>query len=219
MIGWIILIGVTIAVFAALWRFAKLPRSGVEMLVAALLIGIVGYVWQGEPNLSGSPLSAREELLRGDTAAMEARPIYVAAYDEDVAWFNFSEALIRSGATQEAVIAARSGIAKNPRSAALWVNLGNALVAHAEGSLTPPAKLAFQYAASLSPDDPAPQFYYGLALAESGRFEEAHKVWRALQAKTPSDARWRKDLESKLTALTMIIARGSASNPAPPAAR
>jgi cytochrome c-type biogenesis protein CcmH/NrfG len=41
--------------------------------------------------------------------------------------------------------------------------LGNALVLHADGMMTPAAELAFQRAAKLAPDHPGPKFFYGLA--------------------------------------------------------
>ena len=53
----------------------------------------------------------------------------------------------------------------------------NALVDHARG-LTPPAELAYQRAAELSPSYPAPHFFLGLALARSGDRENALKVLR-----------------------------------------
>jgi cytochrome c-type biogenesis protein CcmH len=41
----------------------------------------------------------------------------------------------------------------------------------------------------------------GLALANSGRAEEAGQVWRGLLARTPKEAPWRVDLEARLTAI------------------
>jgi hypothetical protein len=41
----------------------------------------------------------------------------------------------------------------------------------------------------------------GLALANSGRTEDAGQVWRGLLAHTPQDAAWKADLEARLTAI------------------
>lgn len=37
--------------FAGLWKFGRMPRSAIELTIAALLIGLAGYAWQGSPSL------------------------------------------------------------------------------------------------------------------------------------------------------------------------
>lgn len=204
--SWLILAGFAALAFGALWRFGALPRSALELAVAALVVGMIGYAVQGNPLAPGAPVEARKQQRSGDTEAMQARPIYLGGYGDDAAWLNFSDALIRTGKTREGVLAIRSGLAKSPRSVDLWVGLGNALVAHADGLLTPAARLAYQQATAIDPAHPAPRFFLGLALAQSGQFGEARRVWRALLAATPADARWRKDLEARLAVLDTIAA-------------
>lgn len=199
--GWIILIALIAAAFALLWRFGNLPRTGVELMGAALLFGLAGYAWQGSPAQSGSPVTSREAVGKVDAQAMIAQRKMRSGTGDEGAWLDMGDALARAGATQEAVLAMRSGIRDHRNSPDLWVGLGNALVAHGDGLVSPAATFAFQHAANISPEHPGPPFFYGLALAQQGKSGEAADVWRGLLARTPQNAPWRTDLVNRLTAI------------------
>ena len=81
----------------------------------------------------------------------------------------------------------------NPRNADLWVGLGNALVAPRRRHDEPgrPARLR-RAPRALAPDHPGPRFFYGLALAQGGNYDEAERIWRALLADAPPDAEYRR---------------------------
>jgi cytochrome c-type biogenesis protein CcmH/NrfG len=199
--GWIILIALVAIAFALLWRFANLPRTALELLGAALLIGLAGYAWQGSPAQSGSPVTSREAAGKVDAEAMIAQRKMRTGTGDEGAWLDMGDALARVGATQEAVLAMRSGIRDHRNSPDLWTGLGNALVAHGDGVVSPAAIFAYQHAANISPEHPGPPFFYGLALARQGNTQEAANVWRGLLARTPKDAPWRADLIDRLTAI------------------
>ena len=199
--GWIILVALATIAFGALWRFGNLPRTSIELLGAVLLVGIAGYAWQGSPAQPGSPVTSHEAAGKVDAKAAVALAGLRTGVGDEAAWLNLADALNRAGATQEAVLAMRSGIRDNRNSPDLWVGLGNALVAHSDGLMTPAAEFAFQHAAQLSPDHPGPPFFYGLALAQQGKLDDAANVWRGLLARTPKDAPWRADLVERLTAI------------------
>jgi cytochrome c-type biogenesis protein CcmH len=57
-----------------------------------------------------------------------------------------------------------------------------------------------------APDHPGPPYFLGLALAQSGRFDEALTLWRRLLQNTPPDAPWRADLTDKIGRLQTIMA-------------
>jgi cytochrome c-type biogenesis protein CcmH len=199
--GWVILIAMLAVAFFLLRRFGNLPRTALELLGAALMVGLAGYAWQGSPTQPGSTVTSREAAGKVDAEAMLAqRKMRTGAGDEG-AWLDMGDALARAGATQEAVLAIRSGIRDHRNSPDLWVGLGNALIAHGDGVISPAAMFAFQHAASLSPEHPGPAFFYGLALAQQGNIQEATKVWQGLLARTPPSAPWRADLLAKLTAI------------------
>src|SRR3546814_7478559 len=78
-----------------------------------------------------------------------------------------------------------SALREHPNNADLWVGLGNALVLHADGMMTPADELAFQHAAAIAPDHPGPTFFYGLALAQGGEFYETEATWHNILATAP----------------------------------
>ena len=112
----------------------------------------------------------------------------------------------------------RAGLRQSPRDPDLWVGLGNALVVHADGMMSPAAQLAFDRAARLAPDHPGPPFFYGLALAQGGQFDEAERIWRQLLVGAPAQAEYRRTIEERLEALARARAMGQIP-PAAPAPR
>lgn len=200
--AWLFALIFAVAAVGLLWRFGKLPRSGIELALAASLLGVTGYVWQGEPSQTGAPVERKDKpRAELDTALRSMRAATTDQYGDAAKVAEFADTLDRMGMTREAVIAVKTGMRKDPNNPDLWVALGNALVAHGGGALSPAAEFAFQRGAQLSPEHPAPPFFMGLALANSGRAEDAGQVWRGLLARTPKDAGWRADLEARLTAI------------------
>jgi cytochrome c-type biogenesis protein CcmH len=112
-----------------------------------------------------------------------------------------SEALAQHGNTEDAVNILQNAVGKYPTDAQLWVGLGNALVVHNGGMVSPAATYAFQKAAEIAPDHPGPPFFMGLALAQSGQFAQARAIWTELLARAPADAPWKADLEQRLAQL------------------
>ena len=198
--GWIFVLLLAALAVLVLWRFARLPRGGREVLAATALIALAGYGLQGKPDMVGTPVQSRTQTIAPDTAAIRTRQMMTDNYGDAAKVAAFADTLDRLGMTREAVIAVRTGLRKTPNDPELWVSMGNALVAHGGGMLSPAAEFAYQRAASLSPAHPAPQFFMGLALAQGGRLEDASQVWRDLLARTPPDAPWRADIEARLGA-------------------
>jgi cytochrome c-type biogenesis protein CcmH len=196
--GWITLIVMVALVLALMWRFGNVPRTTLELLGAALCVAVTGYALQGSPAQPGTPVISREVAAQRDSGADALQKSLRTGYGDDAAWLNLADALERRGATQEAVLAMRSGIRDHRNSPDLWVGLGRALIAHGDGVPGPAALFAFRHAAALAPDDPGPPFFLGLALAQQGKSDEAAALWRKLLAKTPPNAPWRAELEARL---------------------
>jgi len=211
--GWLLLFVLAVLVLVALWKFGGVRGSALQLLGAALFLAAAGYAWQGRPNLTGKPVPppVRQQLPDSDFA--ETRKAMLGSFDSAGAWLTLAESYQRGGDTQSAAEIIRSGLRKNPNDADLWVGLGNALVIHADGMMTPSAELAFQRASRIAPEHPGPKFFYGLALAQGGKFDEAENLWRGLLQTAPANASWRPMVEERLAMLDM--ARGANMGAAP----
>jgi cytochrome c-type biogenesis protein CcmH/NrfG len=196
--GWFIILIVALIVFAALWHFAKLERGPLQFVLAALLLAMAGYAWQGRPNLDGAPRRAEAVKGQPDSPFMALRREMFGQFDRADAWLILSENYRRGGRTWEAAGLIRNGLRASPRNATLWVGYGDALVAHGGGRLSPASELAFRRAEALAPKHPGPPLFYGIALAQSGSFAEAEQQWRRALALAPAAASWRPELERQL---------------------
>lgn len=199
--GWIVIVALILLTGLGLWRFGGLPRAALELLGAALLLGLAGYAWQGSPGLAGSPKPPPADE-GASTADVEGLPEFRTAKVGGAAdILGAADGLIDRGMASYAVGIIKAGLDRNPQSADLWVGLGNALVVHGGGMMSPAAQLAFERAAKIAPDHPGPPFFTGLAFAQAGQIDRAEQIWRDLLARAPVDAPWRADLEQRLAAI------------------
>ena len=176
-------------------------RSGrAAFLGAALLLALAGYAWQGRPALEGSPKRPPERQRLPDSEFAATRADLLGRFDTAAKWLNIAEHYQRSGDSWSGAQVIRSGLRAHPDDADLWVGLGNALVIHNDGMMSPAAELAFRRAAGIAPIIP-PRYFYGLALAQGGRFDEAEGVWRRLVDEAPPDAEYRPMIEERLELL------------------
>ena len=127
-------------------------------------------------------------------------------YSGDGAYLIASDAMVRVGDERAAVQAILGGISKIPQSLMLWTGLGIALSAHDGDQVSPPALFAFQQAARLSPDHPAPPFFLGQAYVQAGEFEKAKPYWQRALALAPAGASYRRDIALRLTILERFLA-------------
>lgn len=197
--GLVLVLLFALAAFAILLRYARLPRLGLTLSATALLVGLTGYVLQSHPGLPGTPVAERE--ARGvpeDPAAVATRRAMSGQFGGAAQVADFADTLDRLGLTREAVIAVQTELRRHPDNPVLWVALGNTIVAHGNNSTSPAAEYAFDHAAALSPAYAAPPFFKALALAKSGRTQEADEIWRDMLTHAPKDAPWRADIEARL---------------------
>ncbi|MGZ8287043.1 MAG: tetratricopeptide repeat protein [Allosphingosinicella sp.] len=206
--GLLALLILALAAFAATWRFGRLDRAGAQFLASALLLACAGYAWQGSPGLAGSPKAPPATQDLPESAFSRMRQNMLGRFDTADRWLTIAEGFQRRGDTRGGAGVIRSALREHPDNAILWVGYGNALVVHSGGLITPAAQLAFERAAALAPDHPAPRFFFGLALAQSGRLDEAERIWRALVATAPADAPWRAQVEQQLEMLRQARATG-----------
>lgn len=207
--GWLIFILLALATLVALWRFARFDKAALQFLGAGLLLAMAGYVWQGQPGLAGRPLPPPERQNLPESAFADARGEMLGQFDSASRWLTIADSFHRSGDTRNAAGVIRAGLRQHPDDPDLWVGLGNALVIHADGLMTPAAELAFQRAAKIAPEHPGPKFFYGLALAQGGKLDEAEAIWRNLLEGAPADAAWRPMVEERLAMIAQVRAMGA----------
>jgi len=198
---WFALIGVAAA--AGLWRLG-VARPLWPFAGAALMLGAIGYSVQGQPILEGSP--TRPNITPGEVepAMVDLRERLLGRYTADTAYFVAADAMTRAGELDAAARVMLSGVHKLPRSFILWTGLGSMLAQRDGNQVSPAALLAFQQAARLAPEHPAPPFYLGLAYARAGDFDRARILWRRAIALSPEGASYRGDI-----ALLLAILEGS----------
>ena len=213
--GWVVMLVLALLVAAGLWRWMRGDMGLVQFLAAALLVALAGYAWQGRPTMAGAPKAPPAPAQQlPDSAFAEMRPDLMGQFNNAAHWLSLAESYQRTGNTKEGVEIIQNALRRTPNNADLWVGLGNALVQHAGGLMTPAAELAFDRALQIAPDHPGPRFFYGIALAQGGRFDDAEQVWRQLLASAPPSATWRGAIQEQLDAL----AQARASGRIPPAA-
>lgn len=222
MITLFLVIGIGALVWLLLTFVARIDGSLRLPLAAAIMLGLSGYLLVGRPGLSGSPMAVAATPASFGERLEDPRNGMSARTGPASMWLGLSDGLIRTGNTEMAAQALQQGLRAHPRDVDLWVALGNSLVAHSGGMMTPAAAMAFDRAADIQPDHPAPPFFAGLALAQGGDVEGARAIWSELLRRSPPDAPWRADLEGRLAMIpppaaapAAAPATGPAATPAP----
>lgn len=204
---WAIVAALALGTFAVLAFVLKVPRRGWEALGSALLLGIAGFALQARPNQPGAPKAAATAQIRGGADLVAARRTLAADPSAPPAsWITIADAFARNGQYSDAAGVLLGAVEKDPDNADAWLAMGNALIAHADGQVTPAALQAYSRAARADPAHPGPAFFLGLALAQNGRLEEARGLWAELLARSPAEAPWRKDLAERLARLDAFMA-------------
>lgn len=209
MTGWIIAFGLAVVAFAALFLIGRIPRSTREISAATLLLGLAGYAWQGHPGLPGVPRASKEAAgEKFDEKLAEQRRGLAERYGPAGQWLIMSDGLGRQGKTREAANILLSGLRATPDDANLWLGLGNALVAHSDGVMSPGADYAYRRAMVLDMEGPAPRYFYGLALARNGQLKAARDLWAPLAASAPVGSQVKAELEANIARIDEMLATG-----------
>jgi cytochrome c-type biogenesis protein CcmH len=205
MTGWIIAGLLAILTMGALLWLGRAPRPTWELLGAAVLFGIAGYAWQGSPGLAGSPRFVKDKPAEFDEEIASQRRALGERFGKAGQWLVLSDGLGRRGKTQEAANVLVAAVRQDPKDPNLWLGLGNALVAHGEGVLSPSAEFAFRKAMAIDPAGFAAPYFYGLALAQSGQLDGARKIWAPLAGRLPEGSKLRTELEQNLSMIDQRV--------------
>jgi cytochrome c-type biogenesis protein CcmH len=144
--------------------------------------------------MPGQPLQARLRAAHQDTsiallisqaeAHLERNPNDARGYEV------LAPVYLRLGRFSDAVNARRKLIALSGESAERQSDLGEALVAAANGVVTADAKSAFERALAIEPGELKAKFYIGIAAEQDGDRGKAASIWNEMIDKAPAEAPW-----------------------------
>jgi cytochrome c-type biogenesis protein CcmH len=193
-------------------------RAGVIVAVLFLPIGAGSlYLRIGSPGLASETLVAQREGQPNRQAGIEN---LVAKVEEHLqnnpkdgrGWEVLAPVYMQLGRYADAVDAWRNALKFLGESADRQANLGEALMAQANGAVTAEAQAAFTRAVSLDGTTVSARYYLGVAAEQDGKREEAAKIWRDLIADAPAGARWVSDVRA---ALARVEGKAAAPLPGP----
>jgi cytochrome c-type biogenesis protein CcmH len=174
-----------------LWRRRAVTVGAVVLLP---IIAAAFYLALGSPQLPGQPLAERvreahqgrsiASLVSEAEAHLERNPDDIRGYEV------LAPVYLRMGRFADAVSARRKLLTLGGETAGRQSDLGEALVAAANGVVTAEAKSAFERAMALEPEELKARFYIGLAAEQDGDRAKAAEIWRTMMKNAPADAPW-----------------------------
>jgi cytochrome c-type biogenesis protein CcmH len=197
------------------WR----RRTAALIAIIGLPVGAIGlYSILGSPHLPDQPLAARmnapAENPSIETLVAQVESRLAGNPDDARGWQVIAPVYMRLGRFADAVNARRNVMRLLGESADREADLGEALVAVAEGTVTGEARAAFERTHALDPQHPKARFYIGLAAEQDGKPQQAADIWRALLAGAPPDAPWTDLVRQSLARLERAaVAVGTARGP------
>lgn len=202
---WLWVVLAAVLTLGGLFWPGRVPAAARPLAGAALMLGLAGYALQGKPSLPGKPVETVAEPDGFGDRLSDRQQGMADRFGPAAQWISMSDGFMRTGKTELAARTLEKGLERHPDNVDLWVGLGNALVAHGGGVMSPASALAFDEAARRDPSHPAPPFFAGLALAQSGDLKGAEAVWSQLLERSPAEAPWRPDLEMRLTQIRQAL--------------
>lgn len=218
--SWALAIALALLGFATAAFVLRVPKAAWPTLGAALAFGLAGYALQASPGVPGAPAGATAQHAIDGSALIEARRRVLAVADRPLAPYVLTaDAFARRGQYTDAARLLGAAVREHPRDAEAWIALGNALVEHGEGSLSPAALYAYRRAAALEPQSAGPAFFLGLALIRQGALVDAHRLWSGQLDAMPAGAPGRDELAERYQMLDEAMRRIAADAPRAPSAR
>ncbi|NVE94399.1 tetratricopeptide repeat protein [Altererythrobacter lutimaris] len=204
--SWLPILAVAIVAFLLAAFVLRIPKPGWALMASALMLGLAGYAFQGNPGYAGAPKAAQEQVQEvSGEALVAARRGLFSPTDVVPDYLTVSDGFARRGRYKDAADVLKSSLRENPTHGEGWLALALALTEHTGGQVTPPAVQAFGRAEANLPGHPAPGYFLGTAFLRSGRPNEARQVWVDLLEKTPEDAPWHGDLTFRIAQVDQMI--------------
>ncbi|MFL5168061.1 MAG: c-type cytochrome biogenesis protein CcmI [Microvirga sp.] len=175
------------------------------------------YLALGSPGVPSEPLASRSVAAPAPTS-IEAMVAQVEAHllknpEDGRGWEVVAPIYLRTGRFDDAVKARRNALRLLGPTAVREADLGQAMVAAADGVVTAEARAAFERAAALDAGDVMARYFFGLAAEQEGKRAEAAAIWRKLLADAPPGARWTATVRAALAQIGEAVAPGAVPPP------
>jgi cytochrome c-type biogenesis protein CcmH len=197
-------------------------RGSMVLLAAMTLLPAAAfgsYLAIGSPGLPGQPLSARisapAEQRSIETLVAQVESHLAGNPDDGRGWEVLAPVYLRMGRFDDSVKARRAAVRLLGSTGDREADLGEAIVAAANGVVTAEAKDAFQRGLSLDQDNVKARFFLGLSAEQDGQPTEAASIWREILAQSAPGAPW---VEFVRQALTRVEGQGAKVVPPGPTA-
>jgi cytochrome c-type biogenesis protein CcmH len=168
--------------------------AAVVALVVLVLLPLGFYLVLGAPDIPGQPAFARAKAQPGgqsiDSLVGQVEAHLAKNPNDGAGWEVIAPVYLRLGRFDDAVAARRKALALNGETAARDADLGEALVAAANGVVTDEAKKEFEAAVAREATEPKAQYFLGVAEEQDGNRDAAAKRWRAMIEQAPPNAPW-----------------------------
>ena len=152
------------------------------------------YLALGSPNVPGQPAFARVKAAPGDqsidTLVGQVEAHLAKSPNDGNGWEVIAPVYLRLGRFDDAVTARRKALTLNGETATRDADLGEALVAAANGVVTDEAKHIFETATTRDPHEAKARYFLGLADEQDGNRTGAAARWRAMLEEAPAGAPW-----------------------------
>jgi cytochrome c-type biogenesis protein CcmH len=208
----------TVSAQRVVWRRRGAAIAAI-VIVPGLALGL--YLDLGSPNVPGRSVLARADASQGSQSVaslVSQVEAHLARNPNDGAgWEVIAPVYLRLGRFDDAVQARRKVIALNGDTAVRESDLGEALVAAANGVVTGEAKQAFQHAITGDTQDAKARYFLGLADEQDGNRDGAAAKWRAMLDAAPRDAPWANFVRTALARVTGEPAAGNGPSVGPSA--
>ena len=187
-----------LAVWLLIWRIGRLSTGAALITGAALSLGLIGYSVSGSPNQPSAPVAKKAEPATLAPSQNNTREALIGKFGSEADSLAQADAYFRINRPDLAARVLQISLKKSPNNPALWTGLGNAMVGHGAGVLSPAAEYCYRRALEIVPDYPGALYFYGVALSDNGRRDDARSVFARLVQTIPVDAPFRSELMDQL---------------------
>lgn len=203
---WIVAILLAVAAFGVAVVLLKLPRPAWTALAAALVLGLAGYAMQANPDIPSAPKATVQDSGEAGWEMVKAREVFIGIENRSGSSFTtLGDGQARAGRFADAVTFYEGAAEADPKDVDAWLGLANALVEHADGTLSPAALHAYRRAAQAQPGGVGSGYFLGLALLREGSVIEGRDIWATTLENADENALGRDVLAGRLAQLNAVI--------------